>query len=771
MSSIVEDEGRTAGGRSTATPGERGVALLLLDAANYDGLLKIVDDLLAQPDSQPLASPTTGAANGPLGARLALAAPHANLRARLQMARARLVSLDTPRLTVKSSGIYINVDAALARQPDRRIAFLFPGQGSQHPGMLRDFCLVSRDVRAWLEGLDAACALARRPPPSRLIDDERPDALFGFEQGVPLSTVAGLALFELVSQLGIRADVLVGHSLGEHAAVLAAGMGEGANRQTICAELCRLGLAGIALEEPAIAEGMATVSALARTRLDEIVARYPQQLYLAMDNSPTQLVLAGRLTALADAARNIVAEGGTCAQLPFARAYHTPFLHDYAAIAQRWYRELNLTPEPSPGMGTRVYSCLTSRAIPGDPVAAAEVMARQWTTTVHFRATIEQLMSEGVDTFVEVGPDAKLTAFVDDIFRGRPHLAVNVAAPPPRTPQRRGIRDIEQLGHMLAALYAHGVTVDAERYNELLRSRRGGIPVVSAPAPIEVDLTHRGSSLLGDAVVVTDNRLTAHRTFTLVHDRFLADHSMGRARIRKSSAAEGTGNALPVLSFTTSLAVVVEAAQHLLALHTPPTNRPQATLIAGIHAQRWLALDNGSLDVHVEATGDGTAVQVTLREETHSVAGMPLPPAFQATVYSVPTAQAVVLTPPSLWESDPAACGPARWTAASFYGQYAFHGPSFQGLAHVLSVGPNSAEALVTVLEVPGIDRSLLHLDPALVDCAGQLVAFWLLEQGGRAPHLASSQLAQIASSDTSRCRRQEPSCAVVSRSHLGLGT
>ena len=248
---------------------QRGLTLLLLSAPDRAALLQQIDSLLAQPADQPLRAVASNAqphAVSPQAARLAIAAPHPELRARLEVARIRLAGLTRARLALRTSGIYLGLDAA---QPTpRRSAFLFPGQGSQHVGMLHELYQHTPTVRAWLEALDAAYVQAGRPRPSALIyggeqqpDSQPPDALFSMERGAQLSTAIGLALYDQITQLGIRADALVGHSIGEHAAVLAAHAGGADDRATICAELCRLGQASVGMEEPPVPEAMAAVSA------------------------------------------------------------------------------------------------------------------------------------------------------------------------------------------------------------------------------------------------------------------------------------------------------------------------------------------------------------------------------------------------------------------------------------------------------------------------------------------------------------------------------
>jgi acyl transferase domain-containing protein len=141
------EHARAAG--ETADSG-RGVALLLLTAPDRQALLEQVDALLADPTA-PL--PVSGAAQ-PDAARLAIAAPPEELRAKMAIARSRLATLARPRLTIRNSGVYLGLDAA--PPTPRRIAFLFPGQGSQHVGMLHELYRCTPTVRGWLDALDAA---------------------------------------------------------------------------------------------------------------------------------------------------------------------------------------------------------------------------------------------------------------------------------------------------------------------------------------------------------------------------------------------------------------------------------------------------------------------------------------------------------------------------------------------------------------------------------------------------------------------------------------
>ena len=92
------------------------------------------------------------------------------------------------------------------------------------------------------------------------------------------------------------------------------------------------------------------------------------------------------------------------------------------------------------------------------------------------------------------------------------------------------------------------------------------------------------------------------------------------------------------------------------------------------------------------------------------------------------------MSPPAIVPVDPQARPPRTWNARAFYERYAFHGPSFRGLSAIRSVGPSSVDADITIGAHPSLPPSSLVVDPAMLDCAGQMAAFWLLEQGGLEP-------------------------------------
>lgn len=639
------------------------------------------------------------------------------------------------------------------------IALLFPGQGSQHPGMLAELCVAFPSMRAWFEGLDAAVADLTDVPPSALafpppdLSDEERRAieaqLLTMEGGAQLGFIAGLALHELLGELGIRGQAMLGHSNGEHAALVTSGTFVYASRAKIYKAAHDGMLAARRLPPPLEPESSVAVSACSRTFLAELIASMAGSLFLAMDNSPSQVVLSGRAAAVDRAIEQISMHGGICVRLPYPYAYHTPLFDGWRRTLDGMYHEAAVAAEHTP-----VYSCATAAPFPADVAAVRELAARQWTTVVRFGDTIERMYADGYRTFVEVGPGSKLTGLVDDVLRKRPHVAVSACS---------SLRpDFEQLHHLAAELFIAGYEIDEARFaltNDTslwsgeLPAEKSPLHALSDEAPVPGGL--KSTAPLGSNVVAA----LALQHFTLMQE-FLAGQErifalLGAALEPGAGAAErvccpflrpdrrgdgvrldferrfdltrtdpilrdhSLGSALPVIPFTLSMELVAEACRHLFG------HRGVVTSMSDARAYRWLALDEETLRMRIvaEAPAPGSA-HVQLFElagdgRQHL--------AFEALVEVSERYEEA----PASYDTRPTR--PSDWTAARFYSDYAFHGPSFQGIREVQRIEGDAIEATLVVTDLASyLDAGTLALDPALLDCAGQLVGLWLLERGHR---------------------------------------
>jgi malonyl CoA-acyl carrier protein transacylase len=178
-----------------------------------------------------------------------------------------------------------------------------------------------------------------------------------------------------------------------------------------------------------------------------VAARVQGELYVAMDNCPHQAVLVGERSAVEEARALVQEQGWIYEFLTFDRAYHTPAFAPYTDYLRQAFAQVPIHAPRLP-----IYSCTTAAPYPSDPEEIQHLMIDHWVRPVEFRRTVEALYADNVRVFVEVGPRGNLTAFVEDILRGRPFCAA-----PVNVQHRSGIT---QLNHCVALLTAQGIDLD-----------------------------------------------------------------------------------------------------------------------------------------------------------------------------------------------------------------------------------------------------------------------------------------------------------------------
>jgi acyl transferase domain-containing protein/acyl carrier protein len=385
----------------------------------------------------------------------AVAGSMAELQQKLERARERLSDPSCQKIK-EVAGLYFFAEPL---KPAGRLAFLFPGEGSQYVNMLADLCLRFPEVRQCFDAMDAVFANHPRhwvpsdvifPRPS-FSADERAAAearLWQMEGAFEAVVTATRALSSVLARLDIHPDALVGHSTGEYAAMHAAGMMDLADEERLARFATELNqyhhqqLAGGREAPPAtlVAVGgdAATVSAL--------VENAPGRLHVAMQNCPHQTVVLGAEEDVAGLIEELGRRGLLYERLPFDRPYHTPLFEVYAeglqSVLDRWLVAAPRLP---------LYSCTTHSPFPEDLKAMRRLAVQHWMRPVEFQKTVEAMYADGVRLFVEVGPRGNLSAFVEDTLRGRPHVAV--AADSMSRP------GITQLNHLVGLLAAHGVAM------------------------------------------------------------------------------------------------------------------------------------------------------------------------------------------------------------------------------------------------------------------------------------------------------------------------
>ncbi len=374
------------------------------------------------------------------------------------------------------------------------LAFLFPGEGSQYPGMLADLCLHFPEVRKQFDTADRiARELGDAIPPSEHVfggagESEGAAGLWSAPTAVNVVLNAQLALYQVLTRLGLRPDAVAGHSSGEILALAAAGVLR--TDRELERQLGRLGAIFRDLESAGDMPAARLIAVAADRHRVEAACRAVEAggVDIAIDNCPHQVVLAGPPAEVDRVVGHLRGQNILVEVLPFDRAYHTP---GFAAV-------LGPIADSFAGLTFRrpaipVYSCATRERMPADPEAIRELAIAQWTRTVAFRETVEAMHADGLRIFVDVGARGNLAAFVQDTLRGRPAFAIAA-----NLPRRSGLT---QLNHLVAALFAQGVPIRPEFLYARRRPR-----LVEWHAPSETGPRSRGARLRDRSAPPRDSR-------------------------------------------------------------------------------------------------------------------------------------------------------------------------------------------------------------------------------------------------------------------------
>jgi len=306
-----------------------------------------------------------------------------------------------------------------------KIAFVFPGQGSQYIGMGRDLVCIFPDAFNVLEKANQKYENFGRltdiiyPHPDLTEKEKKKqeEALRKTDIAQPAIGAVSISMLKVLQGFGVKPDATCGHSFGELTALCAAGW---IDLDTLLHLSITRGslMAAAGRNKDQNNGGMLAVKA----PIDELVHLIKETktgVILANRNSPDQGVLSGSIHDIARAEIICKKRGFKTVHLPVSAAFHSNLVKDAQEPFIQILKNIDVLPSDIP-----VFSNTTGKPYPADSDKAKKLMGEHLLCPVDFVSEIENLFKMGVKTFVEVGPKSVLTGLVKSILINRDFQAI-----------------------------------------------------------------------------------------------------------------------------------------------------------------------------------------------------------------------------------------------------------------------------------------------------------------------------------------------------------
>ncbi|OBI28615.1 beta-ketoacyl synthase [Mycobacterium sp. E1386] len=344
---------------------------------------------------------------------------------------------------LRAQGVFVG------RGAPGKVAFLYTGQGSQYVNMLSDLRAREPIVREMFEEADSVTRhLLDKPLTDYIFTDSTDEAaaqrlsqqLMQTEITQPAVLATDLALARLLDAYGVRPDMVIGHSLGEYGALMAA------DALSLDAALEAASVRGRAMADlPGPDNGAMAAVTGPLSEIERLVGATDGYVVIANINSTNQAVIGGATDAVERAVAALRAAGMSASRLPVSHAFHTAIVAPVSEPLKTVLRRLGVSAPRLP-----VVSNVTGDFYPADADldTMLDLLTRQVASPVRFVDGLRTLYEAGARVFVEVGPKKALHGFVEDVL-GEDVLALFTNHP------KAG--DVASFNRALCGLYAAGL--------------------------------------------------------------------------------------------------------------------------------------------------------------------------------------------------------------------------------------------------------------------------------------------------------------------------
>ena len=295
-----------------------------------------------------------------------------------------------------------------------KIAFIFPGQGAQVCGMGQEFY---EQTETGKEIFDKASEILGFSVPELCFEKNEKLDLTEYTQ--PAMVTASIAMTRvLVERTGIKPAVTAGLSLGEYAAMAAAGVMSAEDAIKTVRQR------GILMQEavPAGLGAMAAVLAMDAAKIEEVIAPI-EGVQIANYNCPGQIVISGKKEAV-DEATAALKEAGAKRVLPLnvSGPFHSQMLTGAGEKLGKVLETVEIHNPEIPYVANVTADYVTDGAMVKD------LLERQVSSSVRWEQSIRKMLEDGVDTFIEIGPGKTLTGFMKKIDRNAKAMNIETLA-------------------------------------------------------------------------------------------------------------------------------------------------------------------------------------------------------------------------------------------------------------------------------------------------------------------------------------------------------
>lgn len=278
-----------------------------------------------------------------------------------------------------------------------KIAFVFSGQGDQFPGMGKELADKYPSAKTVFDMCDGI-----RPGTSEQCFNGTEEELKETKNTQPCLFAMELAAANVLFDKGVRPEALAGFSLGEVTAATAAGIFD---NETGFRLVCKRGEL-MQTEAEKFDTSMAAVVKLTPEQVQDVCAKY-SDVYPVNFNCPGQITVSGLASQMKDFSADVKAAGGRALPLKLKGAFHSPFMN---AASEAFRVELE-NAKINKGNIT-LYSDLTSMPYTDD---VAELLSKQICSPVLWEKIVRNMIADGFDTFIEIGPGRTLTNMIKKI--------------------------------------------------------------------------------------------------------------------------------------------------------------------------------------------------------------------------------------------------------------------------------------------------------------------------------------------------------------------